>query len=94
MRIIHYPSTLTIILGGNPLTKMDGLSSSFQYEESNYMLAQAMEEYALDSVEAAYTDTGELLQIGFMASGGGFHDVNASHWYDQKHSSFPSQTCS
>ena len=39
-----------------------------------------MEEYALDYAEAAYIDPRELVQIGFMASGGGFHDVNASHW--------------
>ena len=29
-----------------------------------------------------------------MAAGGGFPDGNVSHWWDQKHPSFPSQTCS
>ena len=32
--------------------------------------------------------------MGFMASGGGFQDGNASHWWNQKHPSFPNQTCS
>ena len=53
-----------------------------------------MEEYALDYAEASYEDPGEQAPMGFMDAGGRFHDVNASHWYDQKHSSFPSQTCS
>ena len=30
----------------------------------------------------------------FMATGGVFHDGNDSHWWDQKHPSFPSQSSS
>ena len=30
----------------------------------------------------------------FMDTGGGFHDGNVSHWWDQKQPSFTSQTCS
>ena len=37
---------------------MYGLGSSFQYKESNYMVLEAMEEYALDSAEAAHEDPG------------------------------------
>ena len=48
----------------------------------------------LDSVEAAYEDTGEQEPIVFMASGEGFHDGNVSHWWDQKHFSIPIQNCS
>ena len=50
------------------------------------MVAEAMEEYALASAEAAYEDTMEQAPMGFMATGGGFHDGNVSHWWDQKHS--------
>ena len=38
---------------------MVDLGISFQSEESNYMVAEEMEEYALASAEAAYKDTGE-----------------------------------
>ena len=52
------------------------------------MVAEAMEEYVLDFAEASYEDTGEQAKMGFMASRRGFHDVNVSHWWYQKHSSF------
>ena len=39
--------------GGSPSIKMAGLSSRFQYEENNYTLAEKMEDYVLDSAEAA-----------------------------------------
>ena len=32
--------------------------------------------------------------MGFMATGGVFHDENVSHWWDQKHPLFTSNTCS
>ena len=39
---IQNPRTLMVMLGGNPSTKMAGLVSSFQYEERNSMLEEAM----------------------------------------------------
>ena len=61
------------------------LGSSFQFEEINYMVAEAMEEYALASAEAAYKDPWEQATMRFMAKGGGFNDGNVYHWWDQKH---------
>ena len=52
------------------------------------MISEAMEEYALASIEAAYEDPREHASMGFMAAGGGFKDGNISHWWYQKHSSF------
>ena len=46
------------------------------------MLAEAMEEYASASTEAAYEDPGEQVPMVFMASGGEFNDGNASHWWN------------
>ena len=48
-----------VMLAGNPSTQMAGLSSSFKYQESNSVLAEEMEKYALASAEVAYEDTGE-----------------------------------
>ena len=53
-----------------------------------------MEEYALASAKAAYEDPGEQAPMGFMVTGGGFYGGNFSHWWYQKHSSFPSQNFS
>ena len=64
---------------------MAGLGSSFQYKEINSMVVEAMEEYASDSAEAAYEDSAEKASMGFMSTGGGFHDGNDSQWWDQKH---------
>ena len=44
-----------------------------------------MEEYVFASTEAAYEDSGEYVPMGSMDTGGGFHDGNAYHWWDQKH---------
>ena len=49
------------------------------------MVAEAMEEYVLAYAEAVYEDPGEQSSMRFMLSGGGFHDGNSSHWWDQKH---------
>ena len=57
------------ILAENPSTQMARLGSSFQYEEINYMVAEAMEEYALDSTEEDYEDPGEHAQMKLMALG-------------------------
>ena len=57
-------------LGENSSIQMDGLISSFQYEENNYMLAETLEEYALASAEAADENPGEQAPMGFMALGG------------------------
>ena len=62
---------------------MAGWGGSFQYEESNSIVAEAMEEYVLDSVKAAYEDTEEQAPMGFMTAGGGFHDGNYLHWWDK-----------
>ena len=43
------------------------------------MLEEELKEYALASAEAAYEYPGEKAPMGFMDSGGGFHDENASH---------------
>ena len=55
---IRHPKASMGMLSGNPSTQMYGLGSSFQYKESRYMVAEAMEEYALASAEAAYEDPG------------------------------------
>ena len=47
------------MLGVNPYIQMDGLVSSFKYEENNFMVAEALEEYVLASMEAAYGYPGE-----------------------------------
>ena len=83
------PKTFMGMLAGNPSIQMAFLVSSFQYEESNSMVAEAMEEYALACIEAACEYPGEQAPMGFMATGGGFYDGNASHWWDQKHPPFP-----
>ena len=53
-----HPKTYVGMLVENPSTKMAGLGSSFQFEESNYMVTEEMEEYVLASADAAYEDTG------------------------------------
>ena len=63
---------------------MAGLGSIFQSMESNSMVAEVMEEYALDYSEAAYEDPWEQAPMGFMAAGGGFHDGNDYHLWDKK----------
>ena len=82
------------VLGGNPFTQMVVLDSRFQYEDSNYMVVEAVEEHALDSAEAAYEYPGEQAPIGFMSSGEVFHDENDSRWWNQKHASLTNHTCS
>ena len=46
------------IPGGIPLIKTAGLSSIFQYDENNFMVAETLDEYALASAEAAYENPG------------------------------------
>ena len=49
----------------------------------------------LASAEAAYEDPGEQVPMGFVSSGGEFHEAKSdSHWLDYKNPSFPSPTCS
>ena len=50
-----------------------------------------MEEYALAFAEADYEDPGEHSPMGFMATGGGFHDRNTSHWWDHPPPHLPSR---
>ena len=59
-----------IIPGGNLSIKTAGFSIIFQYESNNSMLAYTMEEYILDSSEAAYENHGEQAPRGFMSLGG------------------------
>ena len=47
------------ILGGNPSIKMSVLVSIFQAPDNNYMVAEALEEYASDSEDSAYKDPGK-----------------------------------
>ena len=83
------------VLGENHSTQMTGLDSSFQKEESNYMLAEAIQEYALAYAETAYEDPGKHAPMGFMASGGESHEYrNSYHWWYQKRPSFTNQTYS
>ena len=44
------------------------------------MGSEALEEYGFAFVEEAYKDPGQRETIGFMVSGGRFHDENASCW--------------
>ena len=62
-----------VMLGGNPSTQMAGLVGSFQSEEINSIVAEAVKEYMLASEESSYEDQGEHAPMGFMAAGGGFH---------------------
>ena len=62
------------MLGGKPSTQMAGLVSSFKSEESNTMVAEEMEAYALSSVKMDYEDPGKQAPMGFMEAGGGVHD--------------------
>ena len=48
---------------------MDGLGSSFQYEESNSMLEETIEEYVSDSAETNNENPGKQAPMVFMASG-------------------------
>ena len=50
----RHPKIFMGMVSGNPSTQMSILGSSFKSEESNYMVAEAMEEYILASKEAAY----------------------------------------
>ena len=72
------------MLGVNPSIQMVILVSSFQYEENNYMVVEALEVYSLASAEEAYEDPEQHVPIVIMASGGEFYDENDSHWADQK----------
>ena len=83
---IRHPKTFIGMLAGNPSSKMSRLGIRFHFEESNYMIAEAMEEYSLASTEASYEDPMEQAPMIFMAERRGFHDGNVSHWWDQKHS--------
>ena len=47
------------MLAGKHSTQMAGLCGSFQYEKSNSMVAEEMEEYVLASSEASDKDPGE-----------------------------------
>ena len=52
------------------------------------MVLESLEKYVLDSGELAYENTRQQAQMGFIASGGEFHDSgNTFQWADQKHPS-------
>ena len=51
--ILHH-RTFMSMAGGTPTIKTAGLSSIFQDDMNNYMVAEMMDEYALDYAEAAY----------------------------------------
>ena len=57
-----------VMIGGNLYIKMYGLGRTFQYEEKNYMLAEALEEYELACAELAYEDPEEHATMGLIAS--------------------------
>ena len=78
---------------GSLSIKTAGLSSSFQYEENKSMVAEKMEEYALDSSGVAYETPGEQAPMGFISSGGEIQvSENTPPWVDWKCSYFPSLT--
>ena len=56
--------------GGSPSITTADLSSSFQYDEKNCTGAGKMEEFVLNSAEAADETTGEQALTRFMSSGG------------------------
>ena len=88
--VICHTSKLTGMLGGNTSTHMAGSRIKFQDGYKNSMLAVALDEYALTSAEEAYENRGQQEPMGFMASGGEFHESrNDSRWLYQKHPSFP-----
>ena len=58
------------------------------------MMSEALEEYVLTYTEAAYEESGKHAPMVFTASGGEFHDGNASHWADQKQPYFSSSAYS
>ena len=68
------------------------MGGSFQYVNKNYMVLEALEEYVLAYVEETYEDPGQQAPMGFVESGGEFHDGNTYHWADQKHPSFTRST--
>ena len=73
--------------------KTAGLSSSFQADMNNFMLAETMLEYALYSAEAAYENPGEHAPMGFMALGGEIQgSENISPRMDRKMSPLLSPT--
>ena len=65
----HHPKTFMVMLAVNHSIQMSGLVSSFQYEESNSMVMESMEQYSLASEEAAYEDPWERAPMGFMSAG-------------------------
>ena len=65
----RHPKTFMVMLAVNHSIKMSGLVSSFQYEESNSMVMESMEQYSLASEEAAYEDPWERAPMGFMSAG-------------------------
>ena len=81
----HHPKTFMVMLAVNHSIKMSGLVSSFQYKESKSMVMESMEQYSLASEEVAYEYPWERAPMGFMSAGLVFHDVNASHYWEQKH---------
>ena len=48
----------------------------------------------LASAEGADEDPGKQMPMVIMASGGVFNYGNSSNWWNQRHHSFPNQTCS
>ena len=68
---------------GSPSIKIAGLSSIFQYEENNSMVAETMAEYALSFAEAADENPGEQASVVFMALGRKIQgSENRSPWMD------------
>ena len=87
--IIRHIRTVMGILGGKLPIKISELDSRFQYGYNKSSIAEALEEYALSSAEVAYEDIGKHAPMGFISSGGEFHEAeNDSHWLDHKHPSF------
>ena len=54
---------------GSPSKKTAVFSSSFQSVENKSMVAETLEEYALDYVESAYENPWEQEPMGLMALG-------------------------
>ena len=89
---LHHRTLMSTPMG-SPSIKMTGLISSFQYEESNYKVAETMKEYELASTEADYENPGEQAPMGFMVLCEEIQGPeNSPTWMEWKRSSLPSLT--
>ena len=56
-------------IGGESPIQLSRLGGRFKVGDSNSMVSESLEEYALDYSEAAYEDSGKQAPVEFMALG-------------------------